>query len=493
MNSVSDVKHKEFVLVKASDVEFHNDMYVPPCEILHILKLLCIGKSPGPDGLTAENLKYANDNICILLSLLFSSLFSHSFVPVNLTKVTLVPLIKNKAGDITDRDNYRPIALATILSKVAEHLLLNRCEEFLHTSSYQFGFKSGHATDLCIYALKETIQYYKLRGSPVFACFLDARKAFDRVNHWSLLKKLLTRGAPCYIVKFLMIWFQTQLFCVQWGASLSEYFHVSNGVRQGGIISPRLFNMYVDELNYRLSKCGVGCNIGGSFLNNFSYADDMVLICPSVKGLRLLISICEQFAVENDIIYNTKKTECMIFCANVPFNIKPVVKLNGIMLNFVDRFVYLGHVLVPTLSDDEDISRQYRSLCSRANMLKRKFCFCSLNVKICLFNSYCATLYTSHLWTSFKSCTMRKFTVCYNNAFRIIVGLRKSCSASAMFVNNGVLSFGELYRKIVFRFVSRRSMCNNSLIRKLCSLDLLGTVFTRRWQSVLYTGRFSES
>ena len=180
---------------------------------------------------------------------------------------------------------------------------------------------------MCIYALKEVICYYKSRKTPVFACFLDARKAFDSVNHWTLLKKLLERGVPTYIVRLLMKWFQTQTFCVSWGADRSYYFNVSNGVRQGGIISPRLFNVYIDELNYALASSGVGCNIGGTFVNNLSYADDMVILSPSVKGLRVLLEKCETFAASHDIIYNTKKTECMLFYSGTHMNIQPSEKL----------------------------------------------------------------------------------------------------------------------------------------------------------------------
>ena len=69
----------------------------------------------------------------------------------------IVPLVKNTNDNLSDKNNYRPIALASIASKTFEKLLLARCEEFLWTSDHQFGFKSGHSTDMCIYLLKECI------------------------------------------------------------------------------------------------------------------------------------------------------------------------------------------------------------------------------------------------------------------------------------------------------------------------------------------------
>ena len=101
---------------------------------------------------------------------------------------TVVPLIKNKSGDLTSKDNYRPIAINSILSKMFEFIILNRYSTLLETSHNQFGFKSKSSTDLCIYTMKQVIEYYRNQSSCVYVCFLDASKAFDRVNHWLLLK-----------------------------------------------------------------------------------------------------------------------------------------------------------------------------------------------------------------------------------------------------------------------------------------------------------------
>ena len=106
----------------------------------------------------------------------------HGFLPSDLTDTVLVPSVKDKTGDISDKGNYRPsIALASVISKVFEIALLVKLERYLYSSDYQFGFKPKHSTDLCIYTLTEVIEFYK--SSSVYVCFMDASKAFDRVNH----------------------------------------------------------------------------------------------------------------------------------------------------------------------------------------------------------------------------------------------------------------------------------------------------------------------
>ena len=101
----------------------------------------------------------------------------------------ITPVIKNMSGDATDKHNYRPIAIRTTMSKVLELLMLHKIDSYLYTTDNQFGFKQNHGTDMCIFAPRQTIDYYKRNSSPVFICYLDASKAFDRVNHWCLFKK----------------------------------------------------------------------------------------------------------------------------------------------------------------------------------------------------------------------------------------------------------------------------------------------------------------
>ena len=85
-------------------------------------------------------------------------------------------VVKNKFGNLSDSNNYRPIALATIVSKMLESVLLLNCVEYLSTSDDQFRFKSLHNTDLCIYTLKEFIEYSKIRGTTVYVTFLTLAK-----------------------------------------------------------------------------------------------------------------------------------------------------------------------------------------------------------------------------------------------------------------------------------------------------------------------------
>ena len=100
---------------------------------------------------------------------------------------------------------------------------------------------------MAIFALKQTVDFNCNQDTPVYMCSLDAKKAFYRINHWTLAKKLLDITVPLHIVKLFIFWYREQEFMVRWGNSLSMTFHCANRIRQGGQLSPLLYNIYTDD------------------------------------------------------------------------------------------------------------------------------------------------------------------------------------------------------------------------------------------------------
>ena len=127
-------------------------------------------------------------------------------------------------------------------------------------------------------------------------------------------------------------------------------------------------------------------------------------------------------------------------------------------------FTYLGHVITCDRKDNEDISRQCRSIYARGNMLIRNFSKCSINVKVLLFKTYCTSLYTAQLWANYTQASMRKISVAYHNILKMMLNLPRWHSNSMLFVNIGIPTFQELYRRCIFGFKSRIECSNNSLV-----------------------------
>jgi exonuclease III len=434
-------------------------------DVRQAIKSMSRGKSPGHDDLSIEHLKYAGCHLHRVLALFYSLCVGHSYLPAPMMKTVVVPIIKNKTGDISDKCNYRPISLATIIAKVLDSLLNTQLDKYVHTHGNQFGFKPGLSTEAAILCLKQTVKYYTDKNTPIFACFLDLSRAFDLVSYSILWQKLYQTSMPEELIHTFKYWYGNQINVVRWLGAYSTPYGLECGVRQGGLTSPKLFNLYVNALVEELSSTHVGCHIDGVCLNNISYADDMVLLSASVGGLSQLLDICEKYAKRHELTYNIKKSEWMIFqVRGKSLSQTPGLKLNGCPLKRVTQFKYLGHILTPDLKDDTDIERERRALSVRANMIAHRFARCSRDVKISLFRAYCTSFYTSSLWVKYTQKQYSALRVQYNNAFRVLLGLPRFCSASGMFAEARVDCFYTTMRKRCTSLGRRVRASSNSLL-----------------------------
>ena len=134
-------------------------------------------------------------------------------------------------------------------------------------------------------------------NSTVYVLLIDASKAFDRLCHSKLFEVLETYNV-CPLVRRLLynIYSRSEMH-VQWNSTQSPPFSLNNGVKQGGVLSPILFSIYIDSLLQKLKESGLGCHVGRTFAGAFGYADDLALISPSLSGLRQMIKICEKYAI----------------------------------------------------------------------------------------------------------------------------------------------------------------------------------------------------
>ena len=386
-------------------------------------------------------------------------------------------------------DNYRPIALSNIFSKILEFIILDRIECYLLTHGNQFGFKKKHGTDMCIYAMKEAINLYTSLKGCVFTCFLDASKAFDRVNHSLLFEKLAKRGIPIYILRILTYWYENQRLCVRWGETISEFFKVTNGVRQGSVLSSYFFNVYMDDLSEKLNDLKIGCMVGALIINHLLYADDLVLISPSSRGLHTLLEVCEKFGFKNDIIFNAKKSAIMCFKPknHLKFTI-PEFVLNNSVIPIVKKFKYLGHYLCDNRSDTLDIERQRKKIFMQGNSLLRKFSMCTLEVKTKLFETFCSPLYTAQLWTNYCNTDINKLYSAYHSSLKILIGLPKREYTSPVFAHLNLRTCPAVVRNLVFRFMGRISDSSNNIMRAIYNSSLFyQSSIWKHWRSLLYT------
>ena len=488
LNSVHNIDSKNFVCEHIDAVPSDSNITITADDVRNSLKETKLGKSAGIDGLAAEHFIYSHTSITVHLSLLFSCMLTHGCMPDAFMKTSLIPILKNKNGDTSAKSNNRPIAIVTAMSKVFELCLSRIMDVYLFTSDNQFGFKQKHSTDLCIYTVKSIIQYYNYYNSPVYTCFLDASKAFDRINHWTMFKQLILRDVPVILIRILCFWYRSQQLCILWGKTRSSFFTISNGVRQGGILSPKLFSVYMDDLSKLLISSGIGCFIDNVCFNHVFYADDLCLMAPCAIALQELLHICHNYSISVDVNFNALKSFCIAFTPK-PFKLSlPQVTINSAHIPYTDSIKYLGFTFASRHKDDNDILRQMRMLYARSNRLVRLFHSCNTDVLLELSRSFCGSFYCSYLWTQYKKSSFSKIRVAYNNLYRKILHVSRRSSASAMFVQNNIPNFECLIRRDIYSFTSRLKASNNLLINAIENCWLLKFII---WKPVLVNRLFS--
>jgi len=299
------------------------------------------GKAAGVDGIEAEHLKLAHSKINVLLCILFNNMMSLGKVPELFCSGVIVPVPKNKHGDLTDSSNYRGITLSPVISKVFEMCLMELYSDYLYSHDLQFGFKKHLSCCNSIFIMRKVVEYFVSNGSTVNLCSLDITKAFDKVNHCALFLKLMDRHTPIAFMRILIHWYGSCTAIVKWNLCLSSCFSLICGVRQGGVLSPILFAVYINDLIVKLVKANLGCCIGSLCICCLFYADDIVLLAGSLHKLQLMLDICNTEMKFLDLKFNVAKSHVLRFGKNYANNCCSI-SVNNSPIAFVDSIVYLG-------------------------------------------------------------------------------------------------------------------------------------------------------
>ena len=408
----------------------------------------------------------------ICISLLFDSLISHGYVPKDFLLSTLVPIPKNKRKSLNCSDNYRAIALSSGMGKLLDHILLVKCKDVFKTSPYQFGFKKSHSTSQCTFVVNETIQYYMNNDSNVYVTLLDASRAFDRVEYVKLFKLLISRGICPIVARFLITLYTNQIIRVKWGTSISMSVSICNGVKQGGVMSPILFTVYIDELLYRLSNSHCGCFIGNQFHGAYGYADDVILLAPSLYSLRRLLNICSTYAHEFNVLFNSSKSKLITFSSNRESPSPRIEFMNGV-IDVVPYDKHLGNY-IGNINKNDVISHTTNDFLCRVNMLKSHFKCIPTDLMYFLFKTYCMPIYGSQLW-DLSSPAMNIFNVAWRKSIRYILSLPRTTHCALLsFICNDVPLMTQLCNRFLNFFISLKNN-NNPLVYMCYKLIMEGS------------------
>ncbi len=376
-------KKMSTIVNKFIDETFSNieNMKVEPNLIKQYIADLPTGKSTGTSGISNEMLKASNgDELATVIASMYSLMINFGVTPVNFNTSILKPLIKNKSKPTNDTSNLRPVAISDILSNTLERVLLMYIEINYTDHAKQFGFKRNSSCSHALFVLKTAINVAKLQKKRLYAVAIDASKAFDKVNRMYIWAKLIEWKINPAIIRLLMIYYEASEIIVQLGNEKSKAFKSTVGVKQGGVLSPRLFSIYMDELILKISQARLGIRVGRLSLDIIGYADDVLIISNIKKNIQTMLNIVDDYSNEHEIKVNGDKTVLIVFNKWLIRNKNELekdvdnsdLKLQGIVLVETHYLKYLGVELSSALSNTKHIE-------SRVNKIHKAFALIKTN------------------------------------------------------------------------------------------------------------------
>ena len=423
------------------------------------------GKTDVTDAYSSDVFLHAPDILFELLAAVFRSYLTHGTVTLQILSCAFLPLFKGGLKSPDKFDSYRAIAGASQLLKLFEYVILIVWGDLLTTDSMQFGFKAGVSTTQCSWLVHEVSNYFMRRGTAVSACLLDCSKAFDKCRFDVLFTKLLKKGLPAIVVRVLIFVYEEQTCWVKLEGKKSTSFRVTNGTRQGSVLSPLLFSVYLDELLQKLRKLQLGCHIGGYWYGGCGYADDLILMAPNREVLQRMVDVCQSYALDHNLVFSTdpapalSKTKCIFFCGRPgKVNYPDPVKLDGQDLPWVESAVHLGHTLHQLTNMEKDCQIARARFIDKTVQLREDLSFANPDQILKAIQIFCSDAYGSMLW-NLKSAASEQFFKSWNTAVKLVYGVPRSTftylveghfAANHTSLRNQILSrYSGFYRKLL--------------------------------------------
>lgn len=297
-----------------------------------------------------------NDSAVRFLHVLFNAAFSHGISPSTWHKCILNPIPKSSTSDPRDPSCYRGIALASSIYKLYCGIINQRlstwAEENNLLNDAQNGFRKGRGTVDHLCTLSSIIETRKRQKLSTFVAFIDFRKAYDSVNRQLLWRKLWDVGVRGRMFSALRSLYTDCLYSVRLNGHMTEWMEASSGLRQGCILSPLLFNLYVNDLAVVIENANRGIPVGEGRVSILMYADDIALLSEDANDLQELLNCLHDWCSRWQLNVNADKSAVIHFRTPATPKTGHVFLCGGSQLLVVEQYKYLGLIFTEFLNYD---------------------------------------------------------------------------------------------------------------------------------------------
>ena len=405
-----------------------------------------------------------------ILDKIFQQVLQVEDIPSDWAKMLVTPIYKK--GDRHNTSNYRAVALLSISGKVFNSIILEtireKTEQF--SSDRQFGFRQNRGTVDAIFLVRLIMEKAKERNVKVHFHFIDYKAAFDAMWRKTLWKMLRAIGVPTKIVNIIEKIYNNTKCTVVVNGHITEWFEVLVGVRQGCILSPTLFNLFLDFLMKELSSLQDTICLDENLNVDVRYADDTTLIAAIFSKLKLsteqLVDACNKYGLK----INAPK------CKLITEEETEEIEIEQNSVDKVNNFIFLGSSVPGTSSD---IERRLALACNAFGRLKTKiFSSRSVLIKLKVRLYYALTvpiaIYASCTWAPTKRDEQR-LQVFENNCLRTMLNIRLKDKVSITNlrkragIKNTILNIIKMQRLTWFGHVCR--LDNTSAIKQVLKAE----------------------
>ena len=471
-------------------------------ELIYAIKLLKNNKAAGPDRIPAEILKLCPPHILKLLLKILNKIKHKSNYP---RKWALgITSLLFKEGDDEDPNNYRAITVSDALSKVFAIMLNERIEKWTRENEIickeQIGFEKKARPSDHLLVIKTLVDSYTNTGRKLFACFVDFQKAFDSVWRTGLFYQLIKYGMNFDIIKIIKNMYEKSSICLKLNGQLTHSFQTFKGVRQGCNLSPKLFNIFINDIPKICDNSCEPVSLGSVKLSCLMYADDLVLLSASKAGLQECLKRLHQYTKNRHLTNNMKKTKIIAFHQNGRL---PTCQfyLGDKIVEMTKSYKYLGSIITNTGNFKlNELNLKKKGL--RASFLISKISFHakpSTSIKIfekvvepiLMYNCEVSLAYVPKSWNyeKFKSRmweTGAQVNMVTLSFLRQLLGVHKKTPNLAILGETGKYPLSLKVYMCIFKFWSRLCTSENKLLKASkeanMKLDQLGL---QNWLKVI--------
>jgi len=339
--------------IERMESEEHNDMDmwynkdIKEDEVKFVLKKARLKKAVGIDNIPYDVLK--NSVSVTILKKLFSKLFLFHIVPTIWRKAIVKPIPKNSTIDPRLPLQYRGISLLSTVYKLYAGILNNRLVTYLEDNNIyaeeQNGFRQNRSCAEHVFTLTTILKNRQAKGESTYVAYLDAEKAFDRVDRNLLLYKLLSNGIFGHLYENIKNIYAQSTCSVKINELLTNWFQTRSGIKQGDTLSPTLFGIFINDIVKEVNDLNQGVNIGNRKISILLYADDIVLLSDTENGLQAMLNVVHNWGKKFMIKFNEKKSNIVHYRKPHVARTSKQFLLGDCVLSIVKQYKYLGIIL----------------------------------------------------------------------------------------------------------------------------------------------------